>query len=100
MYRLLGQCEYSVSDSGDIDGMTRSEQGLIVIFLSYFRLVCIDIRIQRMSSRQVERRNNNLRRSRSSLAKSRECSTDTGISRARIQADGLPCGTLSVARPM
>jgi hypothetical protein len=69
-------------------------------FRSYVRWNYVDTRIQRTSSRQVERRNNNPKRSRSSRAKSRECFTDTGISCARIRANGLARGTLSLARPM
>ena len=94
VYRLLGQCEHSVSEICGFNGSTRFEQDLIMIFPSCSRWVGIDIRIRMTSSRQVERRNNNLKRSRSSRAKSRECSKDTGISRARIGADGLPRGML------
>lgn len=100
VYRLLGQCEHSVSDICGFNGSTRFEQDLIMIFPSCSRWGCIGTRIRRTSSRQVERRNNNPKRSRSSRAKSRECSTDTGISCARIRADGLHRGMLPVARPM
>lgn len=35
VYRLLGRCEYIVSDSGDTNGSTRFEQGLIETFRSF-----------------------------------------------------------------